>query len=152
MYEIPEIVKELRELEINNKTPNIVNELRELEKSGKLKSKQCQITNTAKNYIDTTFIKTEKQPPSKKNTIIQNDLTRIIQGSKMLFDLSPEGIAIIDKNGHFLDANIRICEWFEYDYNEIIEKNIFDFQFIIKGNELSIKNLFINEIKDDDVI
>ena len=152
MYEIPEIVKELRELEINNKTPNIVNELRELEKSGKLKSKQCQITNTAKNYVDTTFIKTEKQPPSKKNTIIQNDLTRIIQGSKMLFDLSPEGIAIIDKNGHFLDANIRICEWFEYNYNEIIEKNIFDFQFIIKGNELSIKNLFINEIKDDEVI
>ena len=152
MYEIPEIVKELRELEINNKTPNIVNELRELEKTGKLKSKQCQITNTAKNYVDTTFIKTEKQPPSKKNTIIQNDLTRIIQGSKMLFDLSPEGIAIIDKNGHFLDANIRICEWFEYNYNEIIEKNIFDFQFIIKGNELSIKNLFINEIKDDEVI
>ncbi len=152
MYEIPEIVKELRELEINNITPNIVNELRELEKTGKLYSTQCQITNTTKNYVDTTFIKTEKQPPSKKNTIIQNDLKRIIQGSKMLFDLSPEGIAIIDKNGNFLDANIRICEWFEYNYNEIIEKNIFDFQFIIKGNELSIKNLFINEIKDDEVI
>ena len=152
MYEIPEIVKELRELEINNKNPNIVNELRELEKSGKLKSKQCQITNTAKNYVDTTLLKTEKQSPSKKNTIIQNDLTRIIQGSKMLFDLSPEGIAIIDKNGHFLDANTRMCEWFEYKYNEIIEKNIFEFLFVIKGNEISIKNLFKQDIKDDEVI
>jgi len=152
MNEIPDIVKELRELEINYRTPHIVKELRELEKYGRLESKQCQIVKTTNNYSDTALIKTEKQSFNKKNMVKQNDLTRIIQGSKMLFDLSPEGIAIIDKNGHFLDANTRMCEWFEYKYNEIIEKNIFEFLFVIKGNEISIKNLFKQDIKDDEVI
>ena len=41
MNEIPDIVKQLRESEMDNKIPSIVIELREMEKSGKLN--RCQI-------------------------------------------------------------------------------------------------------------
>lgn len=152
MNEIPDIVKELREQEINYKTPDIVKELKELEKCGKLESKSFEINNNSKNYNNTTLLKKEKHDSMKTNFRKESDLTSIIQGSKMLFDLSPEGIAIIDKNGHFLDANTKICEWFEFRYNEIMGKNIFDFLFLIEGNEISIKNLFLKDITDDDVI
>jgi PAS domain S-box-containing protein len=150
MNEIPDIVKELRELEINYKTPNIVKELRELEECGKLESKRNEIINDDNN--NTILLKPDKKSNDNTKFGKQNELTSIIQGSKLLFDLSPEGIAIIDNNGQFLDANTRICEWFDYKYNEIIDKNIFDFDFIIEGNEISIKNLFIQEIKDEEVI
>lgn len=152
MNEIPDIVKELREQEIKYKTPDIVKELKELEKCGKLESKSFEINNNSKNYNNTTLLKKEKHDSMKTNFRKESDLTSIIQGSKMLFDLSPEGIAIIDKNGHFLDANTKICEWFEFRYNEIMGKNIFDFLFLIEGNEISIKNLFLKDIIDDDVI
>ena len=152
MNEIPDIVKELREQEIKYKTPDIVIELKELEKCGKLESKSFEINNNSKNYNNTTLLKKEKHDSMKTNFRKESDLTSIIQGSKMLFDLSPEGIAIIDKNGHFLDANTKICEWFEFRYNEIMGKNIFDFLFLIEGNEISIKNLFLKDITDDDVI
>jgi PAS domain S-box-containing protein len=150
MNEIPDIVKELRELEINYKTPNIVKELRELEECGKLESKRNEIINDDNN--NTILLKPDKKSNDNTKFGKQNELTSIIQGSKLLFDLSPEGIAIIDNSGQFLDANTRICEWFDYKYNEIIDKNIFDFDFIIEGNEISIKNLFIQEIKDEEVI
>lgn len=152
MNEIPDIVKELREQEIKYKTPDIVKELKELEKCGKLESKSFEINNNSKNYNNTTLLKKEKHDSMKTNFRKESNLTSIIQGSKMLFDLSPEGIAIIDKNGHFLDANTKICEWFEFRYNEIMGKNIFDFLFLIEGNEISIKNLFLKDIIDDDVI
>ncbi|MEE8565493.1 MAG: PAS domain-containing sensor histidine kinase [Candidatus Thermoplasmatota archaeon] len=152
MSEIPDIVKELREQEIKYKTPDIVKELKELEKCGKLESKSFEINNNSKNYNNTTLLKKEKHDSMKTNFRKESNLTSIIQGSKMLFDLSPEGIAIIDKNGHFLDANTKICEWFEFRYNEIMGKNIFDFLFLIEGNEISIKNLFLKDIIDDDVI
>ena len=152
MNEIPDIVKELREQEIKYKTPDIVKELKELEKCGKLESKSFEINNNSKNYNNTTLLKKEKHDSLKTNFRKESNLTSIIQGSKMLFDLSPEGIAIIDKNGHFLDANTKICEWFEFRYNEIMGKNIFDFLFLIEGNEISIKNLFLKDIIDDDVI
>jgi PAS domain S-box-containing protein len=149
MNEIPNIVRELREFEMENKIPSIVLELREMEKSGKLNSCQIeQIDNSCK----TTIIKNDKSEKLYDHIIDQSDLISIIKGSKLLFDLSPEGIAIIDKNGYFLDVNTKICEWFDYNYNEIIEKNIFDFKFIIKGNKISIKNLFLKNIKDDEVI
>ena len=152
MNEIPDIVKELREQEIKYKTPDIVKELKELEKCGNLESKSFEINNNSKNYNNTTLLKKEKHDSLKTNFRKESNLTSIIQGSKMLFDLSPEGIAIIDKNGHFLDANTKICEWFEFRYNEIMGKNIFDFLFLIEGNEISIKNLFLKDIIDDDVI
>ena len=152
MNEIPDIVKELREQEIKYKKPDIVKELKELEKCGKLESKSFEINNNSKNYNNTTLLKKEKHDSMKTNFRKESNLTSIIQGSKMLFDLSPEGIAIIDKNGHFLDANTKICEWFEFRYNEIMGKNIFDFLFLIEGNEISIKNLFLKDIIDDDVI
>ena len=152
MYEIPEIVKELRELESSDKTPNIVVELRELEKNGKLESKYIQNINYSNNESEASKIISETCESNKKNSFKQNELTSIIQGSKMLFDLSPEGIAIVDSNGNFLDANTRFCEWFEYNFNDLIQKNLFDFQFIIKGNSLSIKNLFDKKINEDEVI
>ena len=152
MYEIPEIVKELRELESSDKTPNIVVELRELEKSGKLESKYIKNINYSNNESETSQIITETCNSNKKNSFKQNELTSIIQGSKMLFDLSPEGIAIVDNNGNFLDANTRFCEWFEYNFNDLIQKNLFDFQFIIEGNSLSIKNLFDKKINEDEII
>lgn len=149
MNEIPNIVKELREFEMENKIPSIVIELREMEKSGKLYSYQIeQIDNSCK----TTTIKKDEDKKSHNPIIEHGDLISIIKGSKLLFDLSPEGIAIIDKSGYFLDVNTKICEWFDYDYDELIEKNIFDFKFIIKGNKISIKNLFLQDIKDDEVI
>ena len=149
MNEIPDIVKELRQLEMNSKTPDIVKELRGLEECGKLESKQNEIVN--ENNKSTLVLESNKK--SNDNGIRkQNELTSIIQGSKLLFDLSPEGIAIINNNGQFLDANPRICEWFDYNYNEIIEKNIFDFNFLIKGNQISIKNLFTQNINDEEII
>jgi len=149
MNEIPSIVKELREFEMENKIPSIVIELREMEKSGKLYSYQLeQIDDLSK----TTTIKNYKDKKSHDHIIDHCDLISIIKGSKLLFDLSPEGIAIIDKNGYFLDANTKICEWFDYNYDELIENNIFNLKFIIKGNKISIKNLFLQDIKDEEVI
>jgi PAS domain S-box-containing protein len=153
MNEIPDIVKELRGLESYYKTPDIVLELRELEKTGKLVSKHYEIDNQSDNQSSTaTIIKKDEKTSKNNQPVRQNDLTRIIQGSKLLFDLSPEGIALIDKNGQFLDANTRICEWLGYEYDDLIEKNIFEFNFIVNGNEVSIKNLFTDQIKDNDVV
>ena len=152
MNEIPDIIKELREQELDYKTPDIVLELRELEKTGKLESKNYDINNENTSQSNTTTILKNEKKTTNIEAKKHNELKSIIQGSKLLFDLSPEGIAIIDGDGHFLDANTRICEWLEYDYNEIIKKNIFDLNFIVEGNQVSIKNLFSQEISDDDVL
>ena len=152
MNEIPDIIKELREQELDYKTPDIVLELRELEKTGKLESKNYDLNNENTGQSNTTTILKNEKKTTNIEPEKHNELKSIIQGSKLLFDLSPEGIAIIDGDGQFLDANTRICEWLEYDYNEIIKKNIFDLNFIVEGNQVSIKNLFSQEISDDDVL
>ena len=77
MNEIPDIVKELREKEINYKTPDIVKELKELEKYGALESKSFDINNNSNNHSKTIFVNNEKTETLKIDFGKQNELSSI---------------------------------------------------------------------------
>ena len=120
------------------KEADIVRELRKQEILGKLGIKSQEIQNEIQesgniesriNY-NTTLLNNKDNNSSSSNTSKDLfDLTKIIENSRMLFELSPEGIAIIDRNGTFLDANTRICNWLGYKDTDLHGKNFFNFPF-----------------------
>ena len=143
------------------KEADIVRELRKQEILGKLGIKSQEIQNEIQesgniesriNY-NTTLLNNKDNNSSSSNTSKDLfDLTKIIENSRMLFELSPEGIAIIDRNGTLLDANTRICNWLGYKDTDLHGKNFFNFPIYIGGNKLPVSKLFYQEIKDDDII
>jgi len=140
-----EIVKELRRQEtlgkLGIKSQKIRNEIHD---SGNI-GKRTKHNTTLLNYVG-------DNPPSNNTTKDIFNLTKIIENSRMLFELSPEGIAIIDRNGTLLDANTRICNWLGYKDTDLHGKNFFNFSFYIGRNKLPVSKLFLQEIKDDDII
>src|SRR4030042_5509617 len=49
---------------------------------------------------------------------------------KIIFDVSPEALILIDAKGTFIDVNGRITDWLGYDKNEVIGKNIGNIPFL----------------------
>jgi PAS domain S-box-containing protein len=145
MKEEADIVKELRRQEILGKLRIKSQEIqKEIEDSENI---ECRMIQNSKllNYKD-------DKPNSSNTSKDFIDLTEIIENSRMLFELSPEGIAIIDINGTLLDANTRICNWLGYNDVDIHGKNFFNFPFFMGRNRLPISRLFSQEIKDDEII
>jgi len=53
----------------------------------------------------------------------EDELRESEEKYRAIFNLSPQAIIVIDKNGVFLDANNRIYEWTNYKPKEIIGKS-----------------------------
>lgn len=60
----------------------------------------------------------------RKKAIV--DLTLREEQYRTLFNLSPDGIVIMDENGNLIDANPAYCELLGYPFSEIIDSNISD--------------------------
>jgi len=143
------------------KETDIVKELRRQEKLGILRGKSQEIQTESEDpeniecrtINDTTILNYKNDKLySNNNSKDFINLTKIIDNSRMLFELSPEGIAIIDRTGTLLDANTRICNWLGYNEVDLHGKNFFNFPLIIGRNKLPVSKLFSQEIKDDEII
>jgi PAS domain S-box-containing protein len=49
---------------------------------------------------------------------------------KLIFELSPEAIIILDDKGKFVDTNERISEWLGYKPSEIVGRSLLDAPFL----------------------
>src|SRR4030043_225697 len=49
---------------------------------------------------------------------------------KIIFDVSPEALILIDAKGTFIDVNGRITDWLGYDKDEVIGKNLGNIPFL----------------------
>jgi len=128
--------------------PNIVEELRKQEKLENANSKYqdtFQDIHESEKILDDTDYKTasyrEKYFKNSESdeSYDTNELTKVIENSIMLFEISPETIIIINNKGSVLDVNTRICDWLGYKRGEIIGQNLFGLPFFTdkyKNNDL----------------
>jgi len=68
---------------------------------------------------------------------------------EILFEVSPEAILILDRNGKALLANKRLTEWLGFNQKEIIGQTVFDFPFIDEESRRKIKELHHKRISGD---
>ena len=60
---------------------------------------------------------------------------------KLIFELSPEAIVILDKKGVMVDVNNRLYEWLGYKKEEVLGKNLLQLPYLTKiGKAKAIKN------------
>ena len=70
---------------------------------------------------------------------------------KTIFELSPQAIVLIDKNGTIMDANSRICEWIGYTSKEIIGQHFNELPFLSVESKTKSKEQFLARFKGETV-
>ena len=70
---------------------------------------------------------------------------------KKIFDLSPEGIALMDKKGRLLDGNERLYDWAGYKPEEVIGKNLIEMPFFTEESRAKIIKNFSERIKGKEI-
>lgn len=71
--------------------------------------------------------------------------------NKILFDWSPLGIAIISKEGIFLDANRKLYDWLGYETAEIIGKSFIEVPFLSEKSKKIIVNNFSKRMRGENI-
>ncbi len=71
--------------------------------------------------------------------------------SKKIFDLSPEAILLINKQGLIVDANNRISEWLGINKTSIVNKRFLDLPFIHKQSKKIANENFHKRLKGETV-
>ncbi|MFA6307249.1 MAG: PAS domain-containing protein [Patescibacteria group bacterium] len=60
---------------------------------------------------------------------------------KLIFELSPEAIVILDKKGTLIDVNNRLYDWLGYKKEEVLGKNLLQLPYLTKiGKAKALKN------------
>jgi len=81
------------------------------------------------NELDKTEIQFDKTNKTAKDSIGKKEIEKkLIESEKKyrrIFNLSPEGIVVLDRKGFVLEVNRRLFDWLGYKPKEIIGKNIF---------------------------
>jgi len=65
---------------------------------------------------------------------------------KIIFDISPEVIVILDKQGKLLDINERLYDWLGYKKQEILGKNLLNLPFLTKQNKIKMIGKFVQRM------
>ena len=83
---------------------------------------------------------------------VKRDITEQVQAEKalteseykyrMIFDLSPEAIVILDEQGVVLDINGRVYDWLGYEPQEIIAQNFLSLLFLTEESKDMAKEQF----------
>jgi len=135
--------------------PGIVEELRKMENLGKLviwlqdASQEIQGSeNIAGDDAHKTTLFNDKNTKELMTGTFggAGRLTEIIENNRMLFEISPEIIVLVDSTGNVLDVNSRLYDWIGYKPEEIVGKNFFKLPFLASENEIKIKNIFSHEM------
>ena len=64
------------------------------------------------------------------------------QKYRVIFELSPEAIVLLDTKGHIIDMNGRVYDWLGYKPEEIIGKNILQLPVLAKKSKLKVMRKF----------
>ena len=131
------------------KEPEIVHILREDERLGKLKmkssdsfgnielSEEVSIDTTNDNIVLGVFSKDISENKKPEQLLVENEKIY-----KSMFELFPQTLLLIDKNGVILDVNKQMEKWLGYKTNEILGMNIFDVPFLTKKSKKTVKKNF----------
>ena len=129
--------------------PDIVKELREEERCGRLQSffrhKNDEIDFSDHSY-DFSAQKREDVDESPSGNTIQVSIEheqRLLAAEERyekIFRLSPEAIALLDKNGVFLDINERLFDWLGFHSDEVIGKPFLEVPIFTVDEKIKVKN------------
>jgi len=141
--------------------PEIVKELREEEQLGRLHSKIRGSHNESDFFEHSYMGPSQREQGNEDATIRGNTIQVSIDYEKRLlaaeeryekiFRLSPDGIALLDKNGVFLDVNERLYDWLGFRPAEIIGKTFLEVPFLTVDEKLKAKNKFLMRILGKEV-
>lgn len=141
--------------------PEIVKELREEEQLGKLKSKirgfPDDIDFPGHSYMDPSQKEQANEDAITRGNTIQVSIDyeqRLLAAEERyekIFRLSPEAIALIDKNGVFLELNERLYDWLGFLPDEIIGKTFLEVPFLTVDEKIKAKNKFLMRILGKEV-
>jgi len=105
----------------------------------KLSSKDMPKENTT--IVNIVFDKTHEKE------LTHNELLNEIKRLKIIFDLAPEGIAILNMRGYITQVNKAWLELTGYDYNEIVGKHLLTTGIIRNEDILKIGRAFTAVIR-----
>lgn len=77
---------------------------------------------------------------------MKDNLLKSIERYKTIYQLSPEAIGILDKEGFILDINERVYDWLGYKPEEVIGKHILKVPYLTKESKAEIKEKFSQRI------
>lgn len=66
----------------------------------------------------------------------------VVDKYKVIFELSPQAIVILDKKGKLLDFNNRLFEWLGYSREEVLGKNLLRLPFLPKHSKIKVMENF----------
>jgi len=140
--------------------PDIVKELRQEEQCGRLhgflRHKDEDIDYSVLPY-DSSSQHREGDDESHQGNLIQvsmeheQRLLAAVERYEKIFRLSPEAIALIDKNGVFLDVNERLFDWLGFRSDEIIGKPFMEVPIFTVDEKIRVKNKFLMRITGKEV-
>jgi len=144
MKDEPEIVKQLRKIEMLGKLPDKIQMVYENpdiqdESHTVIPSKTIGFT---KDITEKETIRDILNTQKVNETFWKNP-----EIYKTVFELSPEAIVIIDKKGTVIDTNGRVYDWIGYTSEEMVGKKILKLPFMPKEAKVKVKkNFFLRMI------
>jgi len=87
-----------------------------------------------------------------ENKATEKALKESREKHKYIFELSPEAIVILDKNGNVIDVNGRLYDWLGYLPREVIGKNLLEIPFFPPESKEKATKSFIRRMKGETVL
>jgi PAS domain S-box-containing protein len=139
--------------------PEIVKELREEEQCGRLHSTLRHLDDDT-DFPDRSYGypprgQGEDEPP--RGNMIQVSIEheqRLLAAEERyekIFRLSPQAIALLDKNGVFLEINQRLYDWLGFRPDEILGKSFLEVPIFTVDEKIKAKNKFLQRLAGKEV-
>lgn len=139
--------------------PEIVKELREDEQCGRLHGAVRPLDDDTdfpeRTYGHSPRGQGEDEPP--RGDMIQVSIEheqRLLAAEERyekIFRLSPQAIALLDKNGVFLDVNERLYDWLGFRSDEILGKSLLEVPIFTVDEKIKAKNKLLQRLAGKEV-
>jgi len=73
------------------------------------------------------------------------------QNFRMIFELSPEAIVVLDEKGYIVDLNQKLFEWIGYEPEEAIGKNLIELPFLPEESKIKAIENFMRRMGGEEI-
>ena len=90
-------------------------------------------------------------PKKKSTTTKKSNLLTSDNKYKLIYDLAPEAIVIVDNQGTFIEANGRLMDWLGYDPKDLTGKPLIKFPFLPPKSKAIVAKKFAARMLGKDI-
>jgi PAS domain S-box-containing protein len=93
----------------------------------------------------------EIETPGFKHSKVKEELYKSDERSKRIFDLYPEAVVLLDRNGRVLNINKKLYNWLHCTAHDIIGKDFLELEYLSGKSKSTLRRIFLQHILGENI-